>query len=528
MKKRFLICLVALSVLCGCGKDARVQEGGADVTTTPGAEETQTATPTPEVTKTPIEGGSITVGIPQDLDSLDPHIATAAGTDEVLFNIFEGLVKVDPDGKIVPAIAESYSISDDALTYTFKLRSGVKFHNGDVVTTEDVVYSLKRCAGFEDAKDPKVSVDSALRILSDIKAADDKTVVLTLSEPNTELIYFLTKAIIPADYKDQESKPIGTGPYKFVSYAPLQSLVFEKNNDYYGEKGHLDKVTFKIFGSVDAAFMELLAGSVDIMSTLQEDQCKQLEGKYNIVASDYNLIQALYLNNDFEPFKNTKVRQALCMAIDKNEINNMISGGKGTIVGSAMLPRNKAYYDETLVDYYEFNSEKAWVRLNETYFSDNLEFTIKVPSNYDAHVATAQIIVEQLKKIGVTAKIELVDWNTWLTDVYRNRNFEATVIGLDANLAPSDILKRYQSDAKNNFINYSNIGFDAAFKNAINAVNEQDKINYYKKCQEILTKNAASVFIQAPAQLTAVKKGLEGFTPYPIYVLDLSKLYYVE
>ncbi len=505
MKKRFLIYLAVLSLLCGCG-DARVQKGGAD-------------------SKTVTEGGSLLVGITQDLDSLDPHVAVAAGTDEVLYNIFEGLVKVDEKGNMNPAVAESYKISEDAKTYTFTLRDNVKFHNGDVVTTEDVVYSLKRCAGFTEAYDPNVLVESALSIVTDIYAPDEKTVVLTLSEPNTELIYYLNSAIIPADYKDQAKAPVGTGPFKFVSYEPLQSFVIEKNNDYYGTKPHLDKVTFKIFANVDAAFMELLAGSVDVMTQLQADQCKQLEDKYNIVGASYNLVQALFLNNDFEPFKNVKVRQALCHAIDRNEINQMISEGQGSLIGSGMFPGISTYFADDLVNYYDYNPEKAKTLLKEAGY-ENLSFTVRIPSAYDSHVATGQIIVEQLKKVGVTMKIDTIEWSSWLSDVYRNREFEATIIGLDANLAPSDILKRYNTTAKNNFINYKNASFDEAYKSGVNSISTDDKIKYYHECQELLTKDAASVFIQDPAQLTAVKKGLDGYTPYPVYVFDASKIYY--
>ncbi len=508
MKKRFLICLVALSVLCGCGKDARVQEGGAD-------------------NNTPAMGGSLTVGITQDLDSLDPHVAVAAGTDEVLFNIFEGLVKPDEKGNMIPAVAESYSVSEDAKTYTFKLRDNVKFHNGDVVTTEDVVYSLRRCAGFADALDPNVLVESALSIVTDIYAPDNKTVVLTLSEANTELIYYLNGAIIPKNYKDQATAPIGTGPFKFVSYAPLQSFVIEKNNDYYGTKPYLDKVTFKIFANVDAAFMELLAGSVDIMTQLQADQTKQLESKYNIVGSNYNLVQALFLNNDFEPFRNADVRRALCYAVDRDEINRMISEGQGSLIGSGMFPGLATFFASDLVDHYSYDPEKAKALLASAGYSD-LSFTIRIPSAYDSHVATGQIIVEQLKKVGVTAKIETIEWSAWLSDVYRNREFEATIIGLDANLAPSDILKRYRTTASNNFINYKNPDFDVAYRSGLTALDTESKVKYYHKCQELLTNDAASVFIQDPAQLTAVKKGLAGYTPYPVYVFDASKIYYTK
>ena len=502
--------LVLLCVLCGCGTNATKNTDG------------------PDVTGTPIYGGSVIVGITQDLDSLDPHVAIAAGTDEVLFNIFEGLVKADENGVMQPAVAESYTISEDATVYTFTLRENVYFHNGDVVTIDDVVYSLKRCAGFPEAADPSVSVESALSVISEINAVDDRTVELVLSTPNTELIYYLTGAIIPKDYEYQSTAPVGTGPFKFESYTPLDSFVMVRNDQYYGEKPYLDKVTFKIFANIEAAFLELKAGKIDLMSQLGSDYANQLTDEYNICACPFNLVQALFLNNEFEPFSDVRVRQALCYAIDRDAINEFISEGQGHVIGSGMYPGISEYYADDLETLYTYDTEKAKALLAEAGYADGLSFTITIPSSYDQHVATGEIIVEQLKKVGITAKIELVEWASWLTDVYKGRDYEATIIGLDSNLAPSDILKRYRTTASNNFINFLSEAYDAAYAAGVAAVSTADKKTYYYECQKILAENAASVFIEDPAQLTAVKKGLGGYTPYPIYVLDMSKIYYME
>ncbi len=508
----FLVTLLVLSTLCGCA--SATAKGGTDSNNTETAYKAQT-------------GGTVTVGITQDLDSLDPHVAMAAGTDEVLFNVFEGLVKPDQYGNVNPAVAESYVLSEDSKKYTFTLRDNVYFHNGDVVTTEDVVYSLKRCAGFQDAYDPSVSVQSALSIITDIYATDDKTVVIELSSPNTELIYYLTCAIIPKGYTNQATAPIGTGPFKFVSYAPLQSFVIEKFDKYYGEKPYLDKVVFNIYASTDAAFLELLAGKIDIMTALTSDQGAQLTENYNIEYSHYNLVQAMFLNNSFEPFKNEKVRKALCMAVNRDEINNMISDGHGTVIGSGVFPGLATIYDDSLANYYNYDPDAAKKLLAEEGYPNGFEFTITIPSSYDAHIASGEVIVENLKKIGVTAKINPIEWSAWLTDVYKGREYEATVIGLDANLAPGDVLKRYKTTAKNNFINYYNEAYDVAYDNAVNAQTIEEKAKYYKECQKLLTEDAASVFIQDPAQITAVKKGLAGYTDYPVYVLDMAKIFYI-
>ncbi|MDE7300110.1 MAG: ABC transporter substrate-binding protein, partial [Lachnospiraceae bacterium] len=241
-----LLLVLGLAVLGGCS-----DESSSDDPNKGGADKVNAATGEPEF------GGSIVVGITQDLDSLDPHKARSAGTEEVLFNIFEGIVKPDKDGNLVPAVASDVVIAEDGMSYTFTLREGVKFHNGELVTAEDVVYSLKRCAGLLETNDPEVKVTSALSCISEIEASTDAAgksiITIKLSEANTELLGYLTGAIIPKNYDRQNEAPVGTGPFRFVSYTRLQNFVIEKNPDYYGTPAYLDKVTFKISADTDAA-----------------------------------------------------------------------------------------------------------------------------------------------------------------------------------------------------------------------------------------------------------------------------------
>ena len=512
MRRKLLLALLLVSmttVLCAC-KDG-----------------TNTGnTPDDSSSGSPADGGSIVVGITQDLDSLDPHIAVAAGTDEVLFNIFEGLVKPDKDGNFVEAVAKSYVISEDAMTYTFTLRENVKFHNGDVVTVDDVVYSLKRCAGLLDVQDPNVLVDSALSdSIAEILASDEQTVEIKLNSANTELLPYLTCAIIPCDYDDQKIHPVGTGPFCFVSYAPMESFVVKRFEDYYGTPAHLDKVTFKIYANSDAAFMELMAGTIDIFPYLTEEQAVQLSAKYSIEVGNMNLVQALFLNNATAPFDDVRVRQAFCHAINRQEILDMLSGGKGTIINSGMTPGLASFYNNEIAGY-AYDLDEAKRLLTEAGYAGGLEVIITVPSNYQYHMDTAQVIVEQLKKAGIVAKIEPVEWATWLTDVYKGRKYQATIVGLDFNLAPSDVVKRYRSTSGNNFVNYNNVEFDLTFAEAVGTTNEQKKVEAYQKLQQFLFEDAASVYIQDPALLTAVSKELGGYTFYPVYVQDMSLVYY--
>ena len=463
---------------------------------------------------------SITIGIPQDLDSLDPHTAVAAGTKEILFNIYEGLVKPDCEGNLVPAVASSVTPSEDGKTYTFTLREGVKFHDGSTVTVEDVKYSLERCADTT-AGDPLVP---AFSNIESVETPDDQTIVVTLVQPDTEFLANMTTAIVPAKVENLQENPIGTGPYKYVSWVPQEEVVLEKNDAYWGEPAYIDDVTIRIVSDADSIVTSLNGGSIDFFARLSADQVAQLSEDYEVYEGTMNLVQALYLNNNVEPFNDERVRQALCYATDVQEILDMTSDGKGVPIGSSMFPAFGKYYVD-LSGAYPTDLDKAKALLAEAGYPDGFTFSITVPSNYQPHIDTAQVLVEQFKKIGVTANIELVEWDSWLSDVYSARNFTSTVIGVDAsNLTPGALLSRFQSEADNNFINYNNPDYDAAYARALATTNDEEKTAAYKECEKILSDTAANVYIQDMAEFVALNKKYTGYQFYPLYVQDLAKI----
>ncbi|MGC4020305.1 MAG: ABC transporter substrate-binding protein [Muricomes sp.] len=473
----------------------------------------------------PVEGGSIKVGISQDLDSLDPHKAVAAGTKEVLFNIFEGLVKPDKDGNLVGAVASDYEISEDAKVYTFTLRDGVKFHNGKDVTAQDVKYSIDRCADTSNGE-PLVS---AYSIIEAVNILDEKTVEIRLTEPNTEFLAYMTTAIIPKDYDALETAPVGTGPFKYVSRSPQENIILEKNKDYWGEKAHLDKVEFKIVADADMLVTNLKGGSIDMALRLTSSQAAELTKGFHIEEGTMNLVQALYLNNDVEPLNNEKVRQALCYAVNPEEIMGMMADGKGVRIGTSMYPGLKKYYDEKYAGYYEQDYDKAKELLKEAGYPDGFDLEITVSSADQPHVDTAQVIVEELKNIGVNATIKPVEWEAWLEGVYSKRDYQSTVVGVDAaNLSARAMLERFTSDAPGNFINFKDAEYDKIFKEATAATDEAKQIELYKKLEDILAKKAANVYIQDLANLVAMSNKYGGYEFYPLYVQDMSTVYMVE
>ena len=516
MKKKLLALFLALvmvgAVLPGCG------DGSKD----PGGQGNNGKT------GEPVKGGEITIGIAQDLDdSLDPHQTVAAVTREVLFNIFEGLVKPNSDGEMIPAVAEKYTLSEDGTTYTFTLREGVKFHNGQTVTAEDVVYSINRCAAVPEGQEkPLVAAFSAVK---SVEALDEKTVAVTIAQRDLEFISYMTAAIIPADYENQDTAPVGTGPFRFVSRTPQQDFVMERFEDYWGAPAWLDKVTYKICENADALVMNLNGGSIDLCAHLTSAQASQLNQNFQVLEGTMNLVQAIYLNNQAKPFDNQLVRQALCYAIDRQGIMDMVADGHGTAVGSSIYPAFTKYFLPELVDKYPHDVAKAKELLAQAGYPDGFDMTISVPNNYQPHMDTAEVVAEQLREAGINVTIQPVEWSTWLDTIYNGRQFQATVVGVDAaNMTARAMLERFTSDYGKNFINYNNPAYDALFQKAINAQDEAGQTDLYKQMETMLADTAANVYIQDLCDLVAMRQDLGGLKFYPIYVLDLSTVYFTQ
>lgn len=512
MKKRILAVFLAAAALASslCGCNGTTNQGGASSDGTTDSSGTA-------------HGNEITVGISQDLDnSLDPYVSTAAGTREVMFNVFEGLVKPDSEGNFVEAVASKVEISGDGLVYSFTLRDGVVFHNGADCTMDDVLYSFETCA----ATSVYSNVVAALSAIVDT-SVEGNVVSFTLSEPSSDFLSAVSSVyILPKDYADQATSPVGTGPFKFVSRSVQENFILERHEAYYGEAAKLDRVTYKIYEDSTALFNALDGGALDLVAHLTMDQVNNLSNGYTVLEGTMNLVQAIYLNNAVAPFDNELVRQALCYAVDVDAMLNLTADGHGTKVGSSMYPAFGKYFDASLADAYPRDVEKAKALLAQAGYPNGFSFTIKVPSNYQPHVDTAVVLVEQLKQVGIDAKIQLIDWNTWLEEVYAGRNFEATVVGFDASiLSPTALLARWVSGSSKNMIGFSNAEYDAAYAQALATVDDAAQTKLFKRCLEILSESAANVYLQDLADFVAVNPRLEGFEFYPLYVIDMSKLY---
>lgn len=466
----------------------------------------------------------VRINMESEPDNLDPWLSAASDTEAVFHNVFEGLVLFDETGALIPGLAKSWDISDDGLTYTFHLRDDVTFHNGKAFSAEDVVYTYEALSGL-GGEEP---LSSKFTNVTAINAIDDYTVELTLGEADAAFLQYTRVAVLPKGYEDQSSAPVGTGPFVFEKYVPGQMVVLEKNENYYDESrmAKIDEAQIYIMGDDSAVLTALQSGQLDA-GIVYADSADYLSGDFTINSSPQNMVQLFALNNSVEPFDDVRVRQAFEYAINKDQIIDGVFAGYATELYSNFSPVMSYFYNDELSNVYTYDVEKAKELMAEAGYEDGFDITITVPSNYQKHVDTAQVIAQQLKEINVNATIEPVEWGQWLEQVYTNAEYETTIVGLTGKLDPNDILGRYVSDYGKNFMKYSNPDYDKLIEEAKTA-SDEERVELFKECQKVLTEDAAAVWICDPNAIAVTRSDLKGYTFYPVSFIDLSKLYYEE
>ena len=452
-----------------------------------------------------------------DIDSLNPYKLVSSGSEEIMMNVFEGLVMPTVDGGLYPAIAKEYNVSEDGLIYTFKIRNGIKFHNGNPLDVKDVEFSLRKMSGREGDTPAQAMFSN----IEDIKITGEDEVTVTLKIPDAAFIYYLTEAIVPDENRDFLDKdPIGTGAFKISGYEREQKITLEKNNDYWGEKAKVDKVEIFVTPNAETAFLKLLSGEIDILPRVDAKRLNELKN-FKTIAGAQNTVQLFALNNKFEPFSHEEVRKAINLVVDKDAIIKNVMGGYGIKLETNMSPVMKQYCIDNIGEQRDIEKAKELLK-NAGY--ENLKFTVKVPSNYAMHVSTAQVITEQLKEADITMNIETVEWATWLSEVYSGREYEATIVALTGKLDPDSILKRYVSNYPRNFFNYKNPKYDKLIADAKITSDENKRIEYYKEAQRILRDENVAVFIMDPKLITAVNKNIDGYVFYPLTFTNFAKI----
>ena len=550
MKKNFLAlvlgAVMTASLITGCG--GKTSSGGSST-----AAADSGSTSVTEAAGEMVEGGDFIKGVSTEAPGFDPFTTQTADARSIFFNIYEGLMATEPDGSFSPALAETCEASDDLQTYTFTLRQGVKFHNGNELTMDDVLYSIEKSitsgingfseiaqfsaagktytVGSEKGKDDEGNeIDKPVVTAADSADApsDDTTLVINLNKPDSGFPAIATSPIVPKDAEDLASHPIGTGPFELTEFVEQDYTLLTRFDDYWGEPAHLDTVTLKYYENTASLATNYLAGAIDGFNS-NAGGWKELEGTdYVQNVRHANAVQLLALNNEFGPFKDVRVRQAVAYAVDSDEIIEKVSYGLGTKAGTPVIPGLQKYFNDELTDVYDVNIDKAKELLKEA-GQENLKFKIRVPSNYQVHVDTAQVIANQLAKAGITVEIESVDWNTWLNRVYRKSEFEATVVSVDGPIAyPTSFLNRYVSTASDNFVNFHSDAFDETYAKALLETDDAEQVKLFKEAQKIISDECASVYIQDIDSVVINSPAFGGFEAYPLYVDDYSAMYAVQ
>ena len=379
----------------------------------------------------------ITLAMQLEPPHLDPTSAAAGAIDSVLYsNVFEGLTRFASDGSIIPGLAQSWVISDDGMTYTFKLAEGVTFHDGTTMDAEDVKFSLDRARAEDSANAQKALFAS----IADVEAVDASTVKITLSAPNGSLLFNLAwgDAVIvaPESIENIKQAPVGTGAFKFANWVQGDNITLEKNADYWGTPAKLDKVTFKFISDPTAAFAAVMAEDVDVFAGYPApENVPQFEAdpRFQVIVGNTEGETILSTNNKMPPFDNVKVREAMAHAIDRQAIIDGAMFGLGTPIGTHFAPHNPDYVDLTADSAYD--PEKAKALLAEAGFAEGFTTTLKLPPPSYARRG-GEIIAAQLREVGIQTEITNLEWAQWLEEVFKGKDFGLTIV---SHTEPMDI-----------------------------------------------------------------------------------------
>ena len=466
----------------------------------------------------------IVLGLPLEPPHLDPTAGAAAAIDEVGYaNIFEGLTRIGSKGEVLPDLAESWTISEDGKVYTFKLHTGVKFHDGSEFNADDVKFSLDRARAENSTNAQK----ALFAQIDTVEVVDPATVKVTLKQPQGAFLYNMgwgdAVIVAPESAETNKDKPVGTGPFKFVNWAKGSSITIEKNADYWGEPVYLDKAEFRIIPDAAAAVPALLSGDVQAFANVGlGDALAQVESdpRFKVVIGSTEGETILSTNNKKPPFDNIKVRQAIAHALNREEIIKGASSGLGTPIGSHFSPGNAAYVD--LTGTYPHDIAKAKALMKEAGLEGGFKATLKMPPPAYARDG-GQIIASELKEIGIELELIPVEWADWLKQVFTDKDYDLTII---SHVEPNDIgiyaRKEY-------YFQYDNPAFDKVMAELDVTADEAKRNELYGKAQKILADDAVNGFLFQLPKIGVWDAKIEGMwenTPTPAF--DLTKVKWVD
>jgi peptide/nickel transport system substrate-binding protein len=451
---------------------------------------------------------------------LDPTGGAASSISEVtLYNIYETLTKINTDGTVTPLLAESWEVSPDLKTYTFKLRKGVKFHNGEPFNAQAVKFSFDR-AGSEKStnKDKRTFANLSTQVV------DDNTVVLLTKEIDPDFPFLLGQgtAIIvePKSAETNATKPVGTGPYKLENWVKGSSITLSKWDGWRNANAvKLKRATFRFIPDPAAQVAALLAGDVDAFPRVTPRSVPQFmeNPRFQVVVSGSRAKTILAMNNKKKPLDDVRVRRAIAAAIDRKAVIQGAGDGYGAPIGSHYVPGAFGYVDTTGVNPY--NPEKAKALLKEAGVTTPLELTITLPPPPYARQG-GEVIASQLAKVGINAKLQNVEWAQWLANTYGGaHNYDMTII---SHVEPFDLGNFAKPDY---YWGYQSTKFNDIYDKIKTAQRPADRAKLLGDAQRVLADDSVHAFLYQPQWVTVANKNMKGlWKDMPIFVNDLSAM----
>jgi peptide/nickel transport system substrate-binding protein len=468
------------------------------------------------------QAGKDTVVLAMTLEppGLDPTAGAASAIAEVvLYNVFETLTKIQSDGTVTPLLAQSWEVSPDLKTYTFKLRKGLKFQNGEPFNANAVKFSFERASADKSTnKDKRTFVN-----MERVAVIDEHTVVILNKSLDPDFLFLMGQAtaiiVEPKSVETNAIKPVGTGPFQLTAWSRGSSITLTRWNAYPSVANvKMKKVTFKFISDSAAQVAALLAGDVDAFPRVTPRSVAQFKTnpRFQVVVSGSRAKTILAINNKKKPLDDLRVRRAIAAAIDRKAVIDGAGDGYGVPIGSHYVPGALGYVDTTGIN--PFNLQKAKALLAEAGVKLPLELSLKLPPPPYARQG-GEVIAAQLAKIGIVAKIENVEWAQWLSGTYTNKNYDLTII---SHVEPFDLA----NFAKPGYYwGYESPQFNALFEKIQNTPRAADRAKLLGDAQRMLANDAVHAFLYQPQWVTVAHKNLKGlWKDMPVFVNDVSAL----
>jgi peptide/nickel transport system substrate-binding protein len=452
---------------------------------------------------------SVVMAMALEPPGLDPTTAAAAAIAEVtLYNVYETLTKINEDGSVSPLLAESWQVSPDVKTYTFKLRKGVKFQNGEAFDSAAVKFSFDRNAAATSTNKDK----GLFQGFESVTAPDPDTIVIALkyAEPNLPFLLGQASASIvePKSAPTDGTQPVGTGPYTLGAWSKGSSITLNKWPEYRNAAAiKLAKVTIRFISDPSAEVAALLSGDVDAFPRVAAGRSLaqfKADPRFTVLIGGSRAKTIVTINNKKKPLDDVRVRRAILAAIDRKAMIEGAADGLGTPIGSFYVPGSLGYVDTTDINPYD--PEKAKKLLAEAGVKTPLELTLKLPPPAYARQG-GEVLAAELAKVGITAKIENVEWAAWLSQVFTPtgpHDFDLTIV---SHVEPFDLGKFTESDY---YFGYHSDAFNKLYQSIVATPNEAERAKLLGDAQRMLATDAAAGFLYQPQFITIANKKLKG------------------